>query len=353
MQTVHQVMSTASSSFVLDGIPFTTLPDQILDNEEHVSSETPHPQHTDLVHLHRGQVFCELVKYFVTRKDMVLDNFSLKIQMVLPNGSMELGEDEGSVIRDAIVEFWDSFKAKCTAGDTLCVPVVSVEMQEDEWQAIAKVLVVGFKQEQYLPAFLSPFLKQCLGIEPSAEELIKAFLHYVESYDRNILEKALVAVETVDRDDLLSILSQYDCKKLPTEENLKTLLADVAHKELVQLPAFIETVWSPILVTHLKPLLPDSIDALIDNLSPSTKRVLQILTFEENPDAHTNQLIEMVKKYVKSLDAKYLALFLRYCTGKFIMYQPLTYYANRSTVLCTYNCTYNFYAQYRCFSNIY
>ena len=109
----------------------------------------------EFVDLHRGQVFQELRKYFVDRKNMKLDlsNFMLKVKMVLPDGSLELGQDYGGVLRDALVEFWQTFRSNCIAGDTLSVPVVCVDMQEDEWEAIAKVLVIGYKQEHYIPTF--------------------------------------------------------------------------------------------------------------------------------------------------------------------------------------------------------
>ena len=86
--------------------------------------------------------------------------------MILPNGNLEVGEDNGGVLRDTLSEFWQTFYTKLTEGDTVKVPIVSNSMTEARWKAIAKILIMGYLQEGYFPVELSiPFLhKATLGL---------------------------------------------------------------------------------------------------------------------------------------------------------------------------------------------
>lgn len=99
--------------------------------------------------------------------------------MVLPNGSSEKGEDNGGILRDALSEYWGTFFMKCTAGSTLKVPMTRHDMK-DEWQNVAKVMVLGYNIVQYFPIVLAkPFLCYCLGLEIDEDELFTAFLEIV------------------------------------------------------------------------------------------------------------------------------------------------------------------------------
>lgn len=99
--------------------------------------------------------------------------------MVLPNGSSEKGEDNGGILRDALSEYWGTFFVKCTAGSTLKVPMTRHDMK-DEWQNVAKVMVLGYNIVQYFPIVLAkPFLCYCLGLEIDEDELFTTFLEIV------------------------------------------------------------------------------------------------------------------------------------------------------------------------------
>ena len=70
-------------------------------------------------------------------------NDPLEIQMIMPNGKEEAGEDTGGVLRDALSEFWDSFYAMNPTGDNVKVPCVRDTMAKQEWKACADILVMA------------------------------------------------------------------------------------------------------------------------------------------------------------------------------------------------------------------
>lgn len=176
-----------------------------------------------LLILHRGRVFEELLQAF--KQDFV-DIDEMKIEMVLPNGQKETAQDFGGVLKDALSEFWQSFYEKCTLGTTFKVPCLRHDFGEIPWGATAKILVTGWKHEQYFPIKLAPsFISACIGVESSETELIDDFLKYVSDGEKETLNKALKDFNAVDIDDLIDVLSNFESKWVPNKDNVKTLLA--------------------------------------------------------------------------------------------------------------------------------
>ena len=75
-----------------------------------------------------------------------------------------LEEGEGSgVTRDCFTEFWTDFYDTCTLGGDVKVLFIRHEYQSEEWQAIARILVVGWRVARYFPVKLAtPFLEEAL-----------------------------------------------------------------------------------------------------------------------------------------------------------------------------------------------
>ncbi|CAL9692657.1 unnamed protein product [Knipowitschia caucasica] len=96
---------------------------------------------TTRLRLHRGNLFQELNAAF--GKGLVsVNDCLLEIEMVQPNGTTEKGEDNGGVLRNALSEYWETFVMKCTSGNIIKIPVTRHDMK-DEWENIAKVMVLG------------------------------------------------------------------------------------------------------------------------------------------------------------------------------------------------------------------
>ena len=96
--------------------------------------------HSELT-LHRGQVLKELITF---AKQHNILGMILEVKMVMPNGEVEAGEDNGGILRDALSEFWDSFCQSCTTGEDIRVPCIVPSMVHDDWVAVAKVIIFGY-----------------------------------------------------------------------------------------------------------------------------------------------------------------------------------------------------------------
>ena len=101
-------------------------------------------------------------------------------------------------------------------------------------------LVYGFRFAGYIPICLSPvFLASCIFGEESIskEDLLTSFMYYVTADDREVLTKCLSGDLDCHDDDLLELLSSYKCFKLPSKDNIKVLLMELAHQEIIQKPS--------------------------------------------------------------------------------------------------------------------
>ena len=85
----------------------------------------------------------------------------------------------------------------------------------------------------------------------------------------------------MDVEEVIDALEDYQAKKVPTSSNLKGLLLELAHKELIQKPAFVSDVWRPLLQKSLSDLASNK-GKLLDiykEIKPSTKKYFSFLNF--------------------------------------------------------------------------
>ena len=289
-------------------------------NDEAVSSTT-HADKIKTAIIRRGHVLEDFLSYF-SGTDFNIACDRLEVQMIGQLGKPESGEDNGGVLRDALTEFWNSFQLKYTLGHDLKVPVIVHTMGMDNWKAVGKVIVVGFRQVGHFPIQMAPpFLHSCLYGNNAAvddKDLLDSFLLYVSPTDRKVLIRALEEFDTMDVEEVIDALEDYQAKKVPTSSNLKGLLLELAHKELIQKPAFVSDVWRPLLQQSLSDMASNK-GKLLDiykEIKPSTKKVLQLLEFPENLKAQEEVVVDALKRYIKSLDEPTLEKFLCFCTGQ-------------------------------------
>jgi len=266
----------------------------------------------ETINLHRGHVFEELLNYGTSHS--FNSSTTYHVEMILPNGHVEQGADTGGVFRDALTEFWNSFYDLHTVGDETKVPIISHKMGEDRWKAIAEIMVIGHKQEHYLPIFISKsFLRCCLGNDVSDDDLVKEYMQVLPACDSQIISEAIRSFNDVDTDELLDILSTYGAKVMPSESNILRVITEMAHKEIIQGPAFISKCWMPILNYFLN----IDLDKVYNDLKLSPRKVVALLKFPETDSMTASNLAVMnnLKRFVKSCNEDNLKSFLRFCTG--------------------------------------
>ena len=179
-----------------DALP---LADDLLNYEESGAILNDGQEKVDTVNtirIHRGHVLKELIDYYKMH-----DNKNrVEIQMILPNGIEEVAEDNGGVFRDAITEFWQEFYERLTVGETVKVPAIRHNMSQADWEACAKILVVGYREEGYFPIQLAqPFLEFTMygddGV--SGESLKNAFLEFIPAIEREVLVEGMAKFDAL------------------------------------------------------------------------------------------------------------------------------------------------------------
>ncbi|ELU06789.1 hypothetical protein CAPTEDRAFT_205215 [Capitella teleta] len=258
--------------------------------------------------LHRGMVFEDLNEAVkVHGLECLLQKQPLHVQMLLPNGVNEAAEETGGVLRDALPEYWETFFTKCSSDGDVRVPVLCHDMK-NTWSLCACVLVLGYQSQGYLPTRLAvAFLQHCLGQCPSPKNITEAFLKMIPQDERNVLNRG-----DFEDEDFIDFLATHDVRKTVNEGNWCEVLHEIAHKVVIQQPAYVADVWGPILRQHLD-IHPDSLQDLMNSLQPTPKNILKILVFKD--DSRSKPMSDYLKSFVKHSSEERCQRFLRFCTG--------------------------------------
>ena len=186
--------------------------------------------------IHRGNALTELIGYF--KEKSILDR-ELNVTRILPNGKKEVAEDTGGVFRDLLSEFWTDFYERCTMGKNAKVPALRHDFGEEEWAAVCRVLLYGKRHYNYWPIKLAQsFLLKCIfpGATEDRELLLQDFLNFTSSNDKSVIQAAMMNYDEVDKEELADVLDTYHCRTVTTKDNIKAVIMEIAHKELIQEP---------------------------------------------------------------------------------------------------------------------
>lgn len=262
-----------------------------------------------LLIIHRGQVLRQLIGHFYNDQIMSAD---VQIQLVLPDGTHEKGFDSGGVVRDCLSEFWSEFLEQCTTGNELKVPFLRHDFGQMEWESVGRILAFGWERERYLPVKIAPTIIEQAAFGFTRSSVLENFLKYLPPSDRSLIESWRSNV-IEDMEELIEVLGTYDCRKLPTAENANAVLQELAHKTLIQEPAYVIEQW-------MKPLgrVKDSLEdltAVYEALQPTAKKVLKTLYLPDTLDLSQKSMQKHLTSYLKNADTLHLGNFLRFCTG--------------------------------------
>ena len=94
----------------------------------------------------------------------------------------------------------------------------------------------------YFPVTLSGvFMGSCLFEESTISDsfLLEAFLSHIGKDEAETLRKCTEGELDTNDNEVLEVLSGYKCYKNPTKENVKLIITQLVHQELVQKPKYI------------------------------------------------------------------------------------------------------------------
>ncbi|XP_049459333.1 uncharacterized protein LOC125905423 [Epinephelus fuscoguttatus] len=237
----------------------------------------------------------------------------LEMRRILPDNSEEAGSGSG-LLRDVFSAFYQDFYDSCTLGTTLKVPFIRHDFKADTWKAIGRIFLRGYQDCHYLPIKLAPPLIEEMLFGAVHSHLTEVFLQFTSCQEREVLMQALQDFSSVDPDDLLEVLNNYECRRRVSADTLPAILEEISHKELVQKPNFVIDCWRDITKPQMN-LNYEELTKMYADLKPTTKKVSRLLKFQADMTAKQKEVEHHLRRYIRELDEAKLGKFPRFCTG--------------------------------------
>ncbi|KAF7710168.1 hypothetical protein HF521_009040 [Silurus meridionalis] len=153
------------------------------------------------------------------------------------------------------------------------------------------------------------------------EEMICQFKdELILNYPLNVRDLITTALQqdldSDGQDELLDLLDRLGVKTVPSQDNLKAVLIQVAHKQIIQQPKYALDNMSVVAAQPLMTTLttPAKIWTMYDDKKPTPRKVLKLM--EANPTTPAeNQAFKFLQQYIRGLDQVGLRRMLRFVTG--------------------------------------
>ncbi|MGH0146904.1 UNVERIFIED_CONTAM: hypothetical protein FKN15_043907 [Acipenser sinensis] len=227
-------------------------------------------------------------------------------------------------MRDAYAAFWAAFMQNRAEGELEHVPALCPEYGKEEWESLGRILIKGYIDHSYFPIQLSLAFVVAVVLGESKitpEILIDSFLSYIASFEKDVITAVMNgSIGEDDHDELLEILSRMGCHIVPSLDDMKGTILQVAHKQLIQEPKYALDIMSNIIHSTLQMFLPDvsAIVALYEAKKVTVKGVLRLIEAEVQ-NAAQNKTLNFLKQFIRSLHDERLQKFLCFVTGADIM----------------------------------
>ena len=309
-QAVH-----ASSKSHYDSYPEIQLDDAVpvfSDHTDHAAVDAGYELIYITIKLHRVNLLEELISQF---KDESIVNYTLKYSFI-----NEMGADADGVARDVYAAFWTELLDCAAEGTDMRVPCLSPKWQEEEWKAVGRILAKGFMDKGYFPLRLAPAFTVALVFgehSVSSAMLFESLLLFLGHCERDLVATALKEdLDSDGQDELLDLLDRMGVKTVPSRENLKGVLLQVAHKQLIQTPKYALDNMAAVAGKHLRTELttPEKIQCMYADKKPTCRKVLKLIDASPVTPAD-RQALGFLQQYIRGLDEMGLRRLLRFVTG--------------------------------------
>ncbi|KAK3105715.1 hypothetical protein FSP39_004086 [Pinctada imbricata] len=144
--------------------------------------------------------------------------------------------------------------------------------------------------------------------------ILNDFLNFVGESERNLLRAALDNFESIaatDMDDLTDKFEDHKARRIPSGDNFRKTLIEIAEKELIQEPTYVIDIWHP----YFEMFTPSFVDELLKSYTPASRKVVSLLSFPDEMSPPQRDVASYMKKFLKELDGTLIAKFLRFITG--------------------------------------
>ncbi|MED6240560.1 hypothetical protein ATANTOWER_023236 [Ataeniobius toweri] len=112
--------------------------------------------------------------------------------------------------------------------------------------------------------------------------------------ERSVFQSWQSDFSSVDQEELIEILDNHSCRRMPTATNVNEILQVLAHKRLVQEPAYVIEQWIKILSITGKSF--QDLASVYENLQPNARKVLKSIVFPQKMNVHQKD----IQKYLST-----------------------------------------------------
>lgn len=257
----------------------------------------------------------DMIKKF---KDHMIMKEPVSVDMVNSFGNEEHAVDTNGVFLDALSAFWSSFFDSCSVGEEESL-VIRHDFQSTEWESVERIVVKGYQQLKFPLKLNKAFFVAALFGEGDVtdELLLNSFHGYVSQDERDLVNLAIDNKLTEQQqEEWREFLDRFGCKFLPRPDQLKSIIIEVAHKEIIQCPLYITDSWSSPLSVMRKADFPNihQVEKLFEEAQPTNKKVLGLISANCINSAE-REALSYFQCYIRGVDREKLTKFLRFCTG--------------------------------------
>lgn len=151
----------------------------------------------------------------------------------------------------------------------------------------------------------------------SPDVLFESLLLYLSQSERDLITTALQ--EDLDgdgQDELLDLLDRLGVKMVPSRDNLKAVLLQIAHKQIIQQPKYaLDNISAAARLPLMTTITTTAkLQVLYEEKKPTCRKVLKMIKSSPATPAE-NQALRFLQQYIRGLDEMGLRRMLRFVTG--------------------------------------
>ncbi|KAK3601248.1 hypothetical protein CHS0354_040427 [Potamilus streckersoni] len=274
--------------------------------------------------VNRDNIVNNLICYYT---DPIVPQSRVQVKMFDENGI-----DAGGITADMYTSFWMKAQEQFFIGCENVVPYLPAHkmVEEENFRVLGSILSHSVALLKTIPI---PLCKTTIivmiydTLDVAKDTLLKDFLLFIDSYDRNLISKALSnygSLSEEEQGNLQSIFARYDYAGVIKESNFSEHLVLLARNEICRKPKpLCELMRAGIPSTHMDVfwslLHPDHLNILYVALKPTATRIIARLHIEGDSSnlSHGQQrAFQYLKNLLNELSPEELENFIQFVTGK-------------------------------------
>ena len=254
----------------------------------------------------RDNIIADLISVY---RDQDLTNTRVRVTLV--------GEDASGngVGREMYALFWDKLLSEHAEGDSeFTVPNV-ITLSADDYITIGRILTHQFIQFGTFPVRLNQAsVHQAIFSHVSDECLVSSFLHLLPPRERECLSNALAGTCPFLADEVLEVLKDYAIRQMPSQDNIHTIILQVAKNELIAKPYMCLMNIRRGMGSFWDDITTEEVNSLYQLSHPTPQRIISNLVCTQ-PDTKEVPILRWLNRNLTASSEAILSHFLRFCTG--------------------------------------